>query len=168
MVLVQRNDLQAIHGGLLWATLVLSHSWDLLSMATNSSGCRPPRHRLAETWSRPRVTCLLFMRARTWSAVPLLPTPPRNTKGPFFPILLSASHKDKQENLMAEGLGLFFERDHSLQVKNIIVWLIELNINCLKLVFLVISGTCGCIHIYQKMQTPRHPVKSKAPSCTHS
>lgn len=33
--------------------------------------------------------------------------PPRNTKGPFFPILLSASHKDKQEYLMAEGLRLF-------------------------------------------------------------
>lgn len=94
--------------------------------------------------------------------------PPRNTKGPFFPILLSASHKDKQEYLMAEGLRLFFERDHSLQVKEIIVWLTELNINSLRLVFLVISGTCGRIHVYRKRQTPRHPMKSKTPSRTHS
>lgn len=40
--------------------------------------------------------------------------PPRNTKNSFFPLLLSASHKDKQENLTADGLAGLFRKDHSL------------------------------------------------------
>lgn len=75
MVPEQHSDLKGIHRGLLWVTLVLFHSWVLLSVASNWSGCRPPRHRLAEMWSYQWVTCLLFMKAWTWSAVPLLPTP---------------------------------------------------------------------------------------------
>ena len=71
---------------------------------------------------------------------------------------------------MGEGLGLFSKRDHSLWVK-ITVWLTELNVNSLELVFLVTSNTWRCIHVYQKRkpkapgekQNPPHPATNPIP-----
>lgn len=142
--------------GLLWATLVLFHSWVLLSVATSWSSCRPPRHRLAETRSRQWVTCLLFMKARTWSAVSLLPTPQKH-KEPFLPaspFSLTQRQAGKFDGwwfrfLLWEG-PLVSDKDYNL------AHLTEYK--SLKFVFLV---TSDYIYIYKKFPTKRHTLKSQ-------
>lgn len=145
---------------LLWATLVLFHSWVLLSMATSWSSCRPPRLRLAEKRSRRRVTCLLFVKARTWSAVSLLPTPQKH-KEPFLPAspfsLTQRQAAGKSDGWWFRFLlwGRPFASDKDYNLAHLTEY------KSLKFVFLV---TSDYIYIHKKFQTKRHTSKSSPSS----
>lgn len=163
VVLGWQSNLKPTHEGAEGAPLGHSCPFSLLGFALNG-------HQLSELqtsptqagWkrSRRRVTCLLFVKARTWSAVSLLPTPQKH-KEPFLPVspfsLTQRQAAGKFDGWWFRFLlwGRPFASDKDYNLAHLTEY------KSLKFVFLV---TSDYIYIHKKFQTKRHTSKSSPSS----
>lgn len=133
-------------------------------MVTNSFGCKTSQTQVGWNVIMP-VGHLPSLYERTnMICCPSSSYPPETQRALSFSFFQPPTKTSRQ--IWWVGLGLFSKRDHSLRVKKITVWLIELNVNSLELVFLVTSDTWGDAYTYTKKWKPKAPNEKQNPPPT--